>query len=136
MAGLSNVASTGDSSATSSSVIGDLDDALPPSARAAKAIKKHFGSNKGARAACLALSTGKRLSLAQSKSLFREGRRVGVDDVAMRCIVMQANREGITPDQLAAAGAAALHAGVPAQMVSNVLPSSVTVWLMRCGWRS
>jgi hypothetical protein len=103
-----------------SSVMGDLDDALPPSLRTAKAIAKKLGPNLAGKAACMAIAAGERLTRTQKKALFRMGKAAGVDDSVMVSIVKQCDGVGVTPMELAALGQAAHQANVPKNMVGNI----------------
>ena len=105
----------------SSSIMDDLDDALPPSLRTAKAIAKKLGTNVGARSACTQIAAGEKLTRAQKKSLFRLGEAEGIDKRAMVTVVKQSERLGVEPSELAALGKAAVKAKVPPSMVRATL---------------
>jgi len=86
--------------AKASSAMDDLDDHLPPSLRTAKQIAKKLGTNKAARAACMTLASGERLTAVQKKALFKMGIREKVDERAMLAMIKQADGLGVTPMEL------------------------------------
>jgi Ca2+-binding EF-hand superfamily protein len=96
-----------------------LDDALPPSLRTAKQITKKFGANRAAKEACLAMAGGERLTQAQKRALFRVGKKEGVDDRAMVCMVKQTDHEGMKPDEVQVLRNAAKAKDLPHSLVNG-----------------
>lgn len=70
----------------------ELDDALPPSMRAAKQIAKKFGANKAGREACLTLAKAEPLTPALKKALFRMGKEAALEPGVMVSVIKQSER--------------------------------------------
>eukprot|EP01047_Picozoa_sp_COSAG01_P047429 COSAG01_NODE_4530_length_4949_cov_6.988247_1_plen_489_part_00 len=96
-----------------------LDDSLPPSVRTQRAIEKRFGTNKAARAACMAMAGGEPLTAAQKRALFRVGRAEGVPDAAMVGVIKQTDHQGLIPSEFEMLRATAEARGVPTSMLGG-----------------